>query len=92
MDWLSEYRFVLSGNLHGGALVANYPFDDYPTNVPKIGNKDVGNLSPDNNVFVHLAKTYSFVSYIDISLNLGTNRLRFPRGNRLFTKSLLAKS
>ena len=54
MEWLEEYPFVLSANLHNGALVANYPYDNSPS------GKDVYTASPDDDVFRQLAKSYSF--------------------------------
>lgn len=52
MRWIARIPFVLSANLHGGALVANYPYDNGP-------RKFTANLSPDNDVFKMLALTYS---------------------------------
>jgi len=55
MDWIAKIPFVLSANLHGGALVANYPYDNGPMEFPS----NVANPSPDNDVFKMLALTYS---------------------------------
>ncbi|XP_063896391.1 carboxypeptidase D [Helicoverpa armigera] len=54
MNWSLSEPFVLSANLHGGALVANYPYDGNPAMVS--GHEY---LTPDNPVFLHLAHTYS---------------------------------
>lgn len=56
MDWILSEPFVLSANLHNGAMVANYPFDD------NADGTTTENLSPDDAVFKYLAKTYSDVS------------------------------
>ncbi|XP_027899960.1 carboxypeptidase M isoform X3 [Xiphophorus couchianus] len=57
IGWLRSETFVLSANLHGGALVASYPYD----------NSDQGSvwmvspsIAPDDDVFIHLAKAYSY--------------------------------
>ncbi|XP_012252341.2 carboxypeptidase D isoform X1 [Athalia rosae] len=54
MNWIAEIPFVLSANLHGGALVANYPFDDAPGTLNSAPNR-----SPDNDVFTMMSKTYA---------------------------------
>ena len=56
MDWIKNNNppFVLSANLHGGSLVASYPFDDSYSH--KAG---VYSDTPDDAVFRHLAKVYS---------------------------------
>ena len=55
MAWSRSIPFVLSANLHGGSLVANYPFDDNAK-----GQSKVESPSPDDALFRFLAKTYSF--------------------------------
>ncbi|XP_044199935.1 carboxypeptidase M [Thunnus albacares] len=56
IDWLKTESFVLSANLHGGALVASYPYDNSNGGSELVGGASV---SPDDDVFVHLAKVYS---------------------------------
>nr|XP_039254001.1 carboxypeptidase D-like [Styela clava] len=58
MKWLKSYPFVLSANLHGGSLVANYPYDDLPNRGQRRGDHGYSK-SPDDNIFIHLAKVYS---------------------------------
>ena len=52
MTWIVSNPFVLSANLHGGSVVASYPFDDSVT-----GNGIAD--TPDENIFRHLARLYS---------------------------------
>lgn len=51
MNWTWQHHFVLSANMHGGALVANYPYDG-PFN-------GVYSASPDDALFIQLALNYS---------------------------------
>lgn len=57
MKWILSKPFVLSANLHGGSLVANYPFDDNREHKDGIYSK-----SPDDALFRSLASVYSNVS------------------------------
>ncbi|XP_030378387.1 carboxypeptidase D isoform X2 [Scaptodrosophila lebanonensis] len=66
MNWTLSLPFVLSANLHGGSLVANYPFDDNENdfNDPysRLRDATVGhklNPTEDQELFKHLAMVYS---------------------------------
>lgn len=60
MNWSISTHFVLSANLHGGALVANYPFDDSAKDFESNGDpKTVYNPTDENEIFKYLARTYS---------------------------------
>ena len=58
IHWSMIYPFVLSGNLHGGALVAKYPFNSRAK-----GSSTEESKSPDDNTFQMLAKAYSHVRW-----------------------------
>ena len=62
MNWLRSYPFVLSANLHGGSLVANYPYDGNPQQKDGIYSK-----TPDDALFKHLALVYSIVSLFEFN-------------------------
>merc|ERR1711953_1453545 len=60
MNWLVSNRFILSANLHGGDLVANYPFDSSCDKNPFTGQYvQEYNGSPDDSLFRFLAKSYA---------------------------------
>ncbi|KAM9358701.1 carboxypeptidase D [Symphorus nematophorus] len=53
--WIQEKKFVLSGNLHGGTVVASYPFDDSASH-QRQGHYS---QSEDDSLFRYLALVYS---------------------------------
>lgn len=53
--WIQEKKFVLSGNLHGGTVVASYPFDDSASHQ----RQGRYSQSEDDSLFHYLALVYS---------------------------------
>uniref|UniRef100_A0A8C5PNV7 Carboxypeptidase E n=1 Tax=Leptobrachium leishanense TaxID=445787 RepID=A0A8C5PNV7_9ANUR len=61
IEWMNNYNFVLSANLHGGAVVANYPYDKYKDMRLKGNRRTTGQTpTPDDKLFKKLAKAYSY--------------------------------
>jgi len=54
MQWIKSKDFVLSANLHAGAVVASYPFDD-----SKSHRSGVYSDSPDDAFFKRVARIYA---------------------------------
>ncbi|KAM7413254.1 hypothetical protein PAMA_020570 [Pampus argenteus] len=55
IKWIQEKKFVLSANLHGGTVVASYPFDDSPSH-PVRGYYS---QAADDRLFRYLSLEYS---------------------------------
>lgn len=49
IKWMQNYNFILSANLHGGAVVANYPFDK--SRDPRIRGRTTYAATPDDKIF-----------------------------------------
>lgn len=54
MKWILKENFVLSANLHGGAVVASYPFDETAHHA----DGQYG-ASPDDSLFRYIAHAYA---------------------------------
>ncbi|XP_076250151.1 carboxypeptidase D isoform X1 [Rhynchophorus ferrugineus] len=89
-EWIKKIQFVLSGSLHGGALVASYPFDNTPNSRVCASSAlcamftsytHTASLTPDDDVFKHLSLTYS-TNHAKMSKGVSckTSQTSFKRG------------
>lgn len=60
IQWIRSLNFVLSANLHGGAVVANYPYDKSLEHRFRSAHRSSNSPTPDDKLFQKLAKVYSY--------------------------------
>uniref|UniRef100_A0A8D0L9D7 Carboxypeptidase N subunit 1 n=1 Tax=Sphenodon punctatus TaxID=8508 RepID=A0A8D0L9D7_SPHPU len=60
IQWMKSYNFVLSANLHGGAVVANYPYDKSQDQRFRGFRRTMNTPTPDDKLFRKLARTYAY--------------------------------
>nr|CAI9711528.1 unnamed protein product [Rangifer tarandus platyrhynchus] len=60
IQWIRSFNFVLSANLHGGAVVANYPYDKSLEHRVRGFRRTANTPTPDDKLFQKLAKVYSY--------------------------------
>ena len=77
MRWIKRNPFVLSANLHAGAVVASYPFDDSRQHI-----NGKYSAAPDDKWFRYSAQTVRYIHSI-VSDKLNYFQL-FPFFNPLF--------
>ena len=75
IEWLRQYPFVLSANLHNGALVANYPYDNSQS------GESVYTATADDTIFIQLSLSYSLAHpQMHLGTPVGRCVERFPNG------------
>ncbi|XP_043836992.1 carboxypeptidase N catalytic chain [Dromiciops gliroides] len=76
--WMESINFVLSANLHGGAVVANYPYDKSREHRVRGFRRTAETPTPDDKLFRKLAKVYSYAhGWMHLGWNCGDY---FPDG------------
>ncbi|XP_007530354.1 carboxypeptidase N catalytic chain [Erinaceus europaeus] len=60
IHWMRSFNFVLSANLHGGAVVANYPYDKSLEHRVRGFRRAASTPTPDDKLFRTLARVYSY--------------------------------
>ncbi|XP_044521695.1 carboxypeptidase N catalytic chain [Gracilinanus agilis] len=78
IKWMDSINFILSANLHGGAVVANYPYDKSREHRVRGFRRTANTPTPDDKLFKKLSKGYSYAhGWMHLGWNCGDY---FPDG------------